>query len=217
MPQPFATTDDLSAYLVATNQAALTDAQVPGAQMLLDAVATAVRNATGQQITAGTATAEIQGHVLDDQERFQLADSYAGGYGYGGSYGYGRPRPPVRRDLLLPQQPVRAVQAVLVNGTVVSDWELHGGALWRRDGWPGWATVTWTYGLSESPADVKMYVCLVASEGLRGPSQVLSEQIVEYSYTRGAGLPGDHLGLGMAALRDTYRIETQIVVRSARY
>lgn len=213
MPQPFATTDDLSAYLVATNQAALTDAQVPGAQMLLDAVATAVRNATGQQITAGTATAEIQGHVLDDQERFALADSYAGGWG---GY-YQRYRPAVRKDLLLPQQPVRAVQAVLVNGTAVSDWELHGGALWRRDGWPGWATVTWTYGLSETPADVKMYVCLVASEGLRGASQVLSEQIVEYSYTKGSGLPGDHLGLGMSALVDTYRIETQIVVRSARY
>jgi hypothetical protein len=214
MPQPFATTDDLSAYRVAMGQPALTQAQLPGAQILLAAASAAVRRETGQIITAGTATAEIQGHHLSDEERFELADPYAVNPW---AVGYGRRPVRVRRDLLLPQQPVRAVQAVLLNGTAISDWELHGGALWRACGWPGWVTVTWTYGLSETPDDVKGFVLMSSDEALRGAIPVLSEQIVEYSYSRGQGLPGDHLGYGMEALRDAYRIEMSIVVRSARY
>jgi hypothetical protein len=214
MPQPFATTDDLSAYLVATGQPALTSAQLPGATFLLAAASAAVRRETGQQITAGTATAEIQGHHLDEVERFALADPYTVNPWAGG---YGRTQVRVRRDLLLPQQPVRAVQAVVLNGTPIADWELHGGALWRRCGWPGWAMVTWTYGFSEVPDDVKGWVLMSSAEALRGAVPVLSEQIVEYAYSRGQGLPGDHLGYGIGALREAYRIEMNTVVRSARY
>jgi hypothetical protein len=219
MPQPFATTDDLSAYLVAIGQPALTAAQLPGAQLLLAAASAAVRRETKQLITACTITAEIQGHRLDAQERLELAESYADGAAGGSWYGgyYQSCRQPVRRDLLLPQQPVRAVQAVAVNGTAVTDWELHGGALWRRDGWPGWITVTWTAGLSETPDDVKGWVLMSSAEALRGAVPVLTEQIVEYAYTRGVGLPGDHLGYGMAALCEAYKIDADIVVRSARY
>lgn len=208
MATPFATTDDLSAYLVATGQPALTTAQVPGATMLLAAITQAIRRETGQQITLTTSTVELQGQPPSE---IPLA-RYGGDWGHHRDYG----RSAVREDLTLPQQPVQSVSAVLLDDAAVTDWRLRSGALWRCGGWPGWVTVTFTHGYPVTPDDVFAYTVMVGAEALRGAVPVLTEQIVEYSYTRGQTLPGDHLGLGMAALIAGYQVQADVLVRSVR-
>lgn len=176
-----ATTADLSSYLVATGQPALTQAQLPGAQLLLDAISEAVRAETGHRFDGGLSIVELQGLWLDDSE-------CASG----------------RRDLVLPQQPVQSVVSVLIDGVAVTDYTLRGGALWRDLGWPGWVTVTFVHGSGAAPDDVRGYILMCSAEGLRGATPLKSERIAEYDYERGDTLPGDHLGLGVAALKRRY-------------
>jgi hypothetical protein len=72
---------------------------------------------------------------------------------------------PVSGTVLGLPSPVTAVSAVLVDGTVVTDYQNLGNGLWRRCGWarePVPVTVTGTFGLAVVPADIVDLTCQLA-------------------------------------------------------
>lgn len=78
--------------------------------------------------------------------------------------------------LRLPSVPVRAVQAVSVNGEPVTDFTLTGDSLWRAGGWcgdgrPAAITVTFTHGFQTVPEDIVNLVCMFAIAGMHEASQ----------------------------------------------
>lgn len=107
-------------------------------EALLDAASSAIREAAGTPITETTATA-----------KFPTPDS---------------------RRLDLPA-PVRSVASVVLDGEEISDWSLRGNSLWRHR-WqlpgdlPGEVTVTFTFGLTETPADIVDLVCNLVGAGI---------------------------------------------------
>lgn len=94
----------------------------------------------------------------------------------------------------LPGQPISAVSSVTVDGTVVTDYKLINGRLWRRCGWtwcdePLEVVVAMTHGLAEVPADIVQLVCDLAilgtntaADGAIDP-RVITEKIDDYSVT----------------------------------
>jgi hypothetical protein len=103
--------------------------------------------------------------------------------------------------LTLPGPPVLSVASVAINGTVVTDWKLRSGQLWRAAGWspggePSEVTVTYTHGLPTLPADIVGLVCRIAAaalvahraqpdgEGLAA-RDIRSERIGDYAVTYG--------------------------------
>src|SRR5690625_342091 len=93
--------------------------------------------------------------------------------------------------LVLPGQPVTAVDDAAVDGVEVHDYKLANGRLWRAGGWgngfePADVTVTMQHGLEEVPGDVVQLVCDLAiaganeaEEGASDP-RTLMERIDDY-------------------------------------
>lgn len=105
--------------------------------------------------------------------------------------------------LQLPGGPVRSVASVLVDGTVVTDYKIRDGRLWRRRGWGNVSTdveVTYTHGYDEVPADIVKLTCTLVAAGINeatsedGPasrrglaswSEGVDDYRVQETYTRG--------------------------------
>lgn len=98
--------------------------------------------------------------------------------------------------LALPGQPVTAISAVTLDGTLlpVTDYKNVHGRLWRPSGWAGGCEplevrVTLTHGFAVVPEHIKQLVCdlailgmSTASAGAHNPA-VLTESIDDYSVT----------------------------------
>lgn len=83
---------------------------------------------------------------------------------------------PSGAHLTLPSQPVTDVVAVLIDGSLVTDWRLASGALWRPGGWrscgrPRLVEVTYTSGLETVPADIVDLVCQFAIAGINNAGE----------------------------------------------
>ena len=128
---------------------------------LLSAASSAIRDAAGVPITETTATVSL-------------------------------PSPPDRR-LSLPT-PVRSVDSVTIDGDDVDDWSLVGDSLWRSRPWqrpgaiPVVVTVSLTFGLPETPADIVDLVCNLVAAGVahaeggyESSAGKISERIDDYS------------------------------------
>ena len=101
--------------------------------------------------------------------------------------------------LRLPGPPVQSVASVSVAGTVVTDWRLTDGRLWRLVGWspdvgPAEVEVALTHGLGEVPADIVDLVCSYAAAGMNAAADagyaaypnLVAELDGDYSVTYGA-------------------------------
>lgn len=101
--------------------------------------------------------------------------------------------------LPVPGWAVRSVADVDIDGTSVTDWRLISGRLWRAAGWrvdcgPSLVTLTYTQGLTETPADIVDLVCSLVAAGMSSAEDgydphrgVSSERLDDYqvSFTRG--------------------------------
>lgn len=75
--------------------------------------------------------------------------------------------------LVLPGSPIVSVASVVLDGETVTDWKLRPGGLFRACGWadsdrvsPSPTDVTYTYGLTDVPADIVDMVCRMAAAAL---------------------------------------------------
>lgn len=161
---PLATTDDLTARRIAYPDG-------PQAGTFLGVASAAVRDAAGTAISATTSTLEL--------------------WGNGGPW------------LRLPGPPVTAVASVVLDGRTLSegaDYVRADEYLFRPRGWPSpgcgraAATVTYTHGLPEVPADIVDLVCRMTAAALVAAAaeddgsglavtRISSERLGDYSVT----------------------------------
>jgi len=119
-----------------------TSVNVPLVDMMLAAASSVIREAAGCAISEETSTVSVMA--------------------------------PEGRWLRLPG-PVTAVASVLLDGVGIADWKFVGGMLWRHCGWsfcePVNATVTFTHGLAEVPADIVNLCADLAKLGIDAAGQ----------------------------------------------
>lgn len=91
--------------------------------------------------------------------------------------------------LELSNKPIRSVDTVELDGTVITDWSLRKQKLWRAGGWllsyspPSQAEVTYTYGYpagSQYLQLARLIALSLAQAGYGNPGQVQSEAIDDY-------------------------------------
>ena len=125
MADQLATPADLASFLQLGAYASLTPTRQATLTMLVELATAKVQRAAGyQRILAATSI----GAMID------LSIGYDDDY------------------VLLPQQPVRSVASVALNGVAITDWVLSGGMLWRARGWyPVMASATMTFRKSLQP------------------------------------------------------------------
>lgn len=101
--------------------------------------------------------------------------------------------------LPLPGVPVVSVASASLEGSVVTDFRLIDGRLWRAGGWqatraPSLVEVTFTHGYDPVPEEIVRLVCMLVSAGMHAAKEgfgsrrgVSSERIDDYqvSFTRG--------------------------------
>lgn len=111
--------------------------------------------------------------------------------------------------LRLPGPPIRAVDAVAIDGVTATDWRLRTDRLWRFAGWtaadgPSEVEVTYTHGLPDVPEDIVDLVGRLVAGAMAsyraedggaslGTQVVTSERIGDYAVTYG----GDGLATDM--------------------
>lgn len=165
MADQLATPQDLASFLQLGAYASLTAEKQATLLMLVElATAKVQRAAGGQRIVAATTT----GAVID------LASGYCDDY------------------VPLPQLPVRAVGAVLLNGAAITDFYLRSQALWRLVGWSGYSwtppqlTVTYDHGHlagSQALQIARNYVLELSRGGWGNPLGQTSKAIDDYRVT----------------------------------
>lgn len=74
--------------------------------------------------------------------------------------------------LRLPGLPIASVATVTIDDDAVTDWRLRSGHLWRAAGWtsydgPSEVEITYTYGLTEVPADIVDLVCRMTASAVK--------------------------------------------------
>lgn len=99
--------------------------------------------------------------------------------------------------LEIPVRPVTAISSVTRDGSLVTDYKLVNGGLWRAAGWSGWEPleieVELTCGLPEVPASIVHLVCDLAILGMENATagaidpRAVAERIDDYSVTFAAG------------------------------
>lgn len=94
--------------------------------------------------------------------------------------------------LALPQRPIRAVTAVLLDGVAITDWALRSQMLWRAVGWmqsfdpPSQVTVTYDHGYLADSQGLQLArdsTLALARLGYGNPSGAESEAIDDYKVT----------------------------------
>lgn len=99
--------------------------------------------------------------------------------------------------IMLPRRPVAAVTSVTVDGVAVTDYALRGASLYRIVRWGGTSAyaadvvITYTYGYTSAPDDVKEAVLVMAAQAYSNPDGLSRTQVDDYIETRDATLPID--------------------------
>lgn len=169
MADQLATPQDLASFLQLGAYASLSADKQATLTMLVELATSKVQRAAGgQRIVAATTT----GAVID------LAVGYTDNY------------------VPLPQLPVRAVTAVAINGTAVTDFYLRHQSLWRWAGWLGYTytagyvppqiTVTYDHGHLMGSQALQLgrnYVLELARGGWGNPLGQTSKAIDDYRVT----------------------------------
>jgi hypothetical protein len=109
----------------------------------------------------------------------------------------------------LPQRPIEAVTAVVVDGVATADWWLDGSDLLLRAwSWdqppaahqPPQATVTYTHGWDPVPGDIQAIVMAAANRVIVNPSSLRSETVGGESVTYLIPNGGEALGILLSEL-----------------
>lgn len=166
MADQLATPEDL-ASLLQLDYDTLSVAQKATMVMLIElATGKVQRAAGGQRIVEVTDTAVIDVRIEDEDEY-----------------------------LALPQMPIQSVEAVVLNGTPITDWMLSSQQLWRMYGWsplwtrPSQVKVTYTHGLptdSQWLQGARDTTLSLARIGFDNPTGASSEGIDDYRITYAA-------------------------------
>lgn len=120
--------------------------------------------------------------------------------------GYGQ------QEINLPRRPVIAVQSVTVDGLPVGDYVAIGADLYRLLRWGGTSTyaspvvVTYTYGYTTVPDDVRGAVLESAAAAYSNPQMVVRTQIDDYSEQRAPAAGGINLTPSALATAARYRV-----------
>lgn len=114
--------------------------------------------------------------------------------------------------IVLPKQPVIAVQSVTVDGLAVTDYALRGPAIYRIVRWGGVSyyaanvVISYTYGYTSVPAAVELAVLQLAADMYEHPMpNVAMEQIDDY-LIRYDGNPVQALAVNWRTVAARYRI-----------
>jgi len=165
MADQLATPADLASFLQLGAYASLTPTRQATLTMLVELATAKVQRAAGyQRILAATSI----GAMID------LSIGYDDDY------------------VLLPQQPVRSVASVALNGVAITDWVLSGGMLWRARGWypatyvPGQIITTFSHGLLAGDQGLQLArstVLELSRGGYGNPTGATSKAIDDYRVT----------------------------------
>lgn len=117
-----------------------------------------------------------------------------------------------QQSIPLPRYPVIAVQSVTVDGVAVTDYTRIGSNLYRIAGYGGTSpyaatvVVTYTYGYTTVPDDVKGAVLEMAAQAYDNPTRLAREQIDDYVAQSPSGAGGVGLTPYAATVAGRYRI-----------
>lgn len=163
----------------------------------------------GRTFDAGK-TAQVQA-LLDDATEALIADVLGGNRVTQGTATAVFNLPDGARTIVLPQQPVRSVTSVLVDGVTITGWVVRGGRLILPCPVAGRllvdqirpllvdsvdVTVTWAYGLATVPPELKSWCLVLGAQALAqvegptgslAPGGVQSIRIDDFSTTFGSG------------------------------
>lgn len=167
-------------------------------------------------------TAQVQA-LLDDATEALVSDVLGGNRVSQGTATATFNVPTGGRTIVLPQQPVRAVTSVLVDGVAVTGWVVRGGRLilpcpvYARELYDVVrpvlvdsveVTVSWSYGLATVPAELKSWCMVLAAQALAvldGPAGSLTPGAVQavsiddfrVQYAQGSGDGGASAAPGL--------------------
>lgn len=171
-------------------------------------------------------TAQVQA-LLDDATEALVSDVLGGNKVTQGTTTVVFNVPEGSRTITLPQQPVRSVASVLMDGVAITGWVVRGGKLvlpcsvsWREqydvvrpvliDSVD--VTVTWTYGLAAIPGDLKAWCMVLAAQALaslEGPMESLAPGAVQQvridDFAQSFAQGGDSAGAPGLVLPDAVR------------